>query len=110
MLLDTFYDKVFESKIIGHLFNATDKETIKDKQFCFLSQFLGGPLRYNEKYGPPKMRVRHMPHKITPKGRDEWLKLMNDSIDTLDLAEDLKTALKGCFPRVANHMVNRQDD
>jgi len=105
-LLRTFYGKVFESPVIGPLFNKTNKDEILDKQFCFLTQFLGGPPRYNEKYGPPKMRLRHMPHKITAEARDEWLKLMKESIATLDWDEDLKTALYNCFPNVAEHMRN----
>lgn len=105
-LLRTFYDKVFVSPVIGPLFTKTPRETIIDKQFCFLSQFLGGPPRYNEKYGYPKMRARHMEHHITPEGRDEWLKLMKESIETLDLEPRLKSALYNCFPHVANQMVN----
>jgi hemoglobin len=105
-LLNAFYDKVFASEIIGPLFNHTQKAVILDKQYCFLTQFLGGPPRYNEKYGTPKMRLRHMPHKITPEARDEWLRIMKESIDTLDWEPELKTALYNCFPQVANHMVN----
>lgn len=105
-LLSSFYAKVFDSPVIAPLFNATDAESIKDKQYCFLTQFLGGPPRYIEKYGPPQMRRRHMPHAITNDAKEEWLSLMNASIQELDLADDLKTALYNCFPKVAQHMVN----
>ncbi len=81
--------------------------SIKDKQYCFLSQFLGGPQRYTEKYGHPKMRQRHAPHAITEEAKDEWLKLMKKSIEEMEMEEDLKLALYNCFPRVAAHMVNR---
>ena len=106
-LLDTFYDKVFNSAIIGPLFNKTEKAVIKDKQFCFLTQFLGGPPRYLEKYGQPKMRMRHLPHPIGEKERDEWLKLMSESIQSLDWDESNKASLYNCFPAVASHMMNR---
>ncbi|MBI3135850.1 MAG: globin [Bacteroidetes bacterium] len=105
-LLNTFYNKAFSSPVIGPLFNHTQKEVILDKQYCFLTQFLGGPPRYNEKYGVPRMRARHLPHAITPEGRDEWLRIMKESIETLDWDPQLKTALYNCFPQVANHMVN----
>lgn len=107
-ILDIFYDKVFQSDIIGPLFNKTEKDLIKDKQFCFLTQFLGGPLRYLEKYGNPKMRARHLPHKIDMEARDEWLKLMKEAIYAIDWGEDeqLKEALYQCFPTLATHMVN----
>lgn len=105
-LLQTFYGKVFTSPVIGPLFNRTEKDVILDKQFCFLTQFLGGPPRYNEKYGTPKMRLRHLPHKINAEARDEWLRLMKESIDSLDWDSDLKIALYNCFPKVAEHMRN----
>lgn len=105
-LLSSFYAKVFESPVIGKLFNKTDAETIQDKQFCFLTQFLGGPPRYNMKYGHPKMRMRHAPHKIDEAARDEWLQLMESSIQELDMEPELKVALYNCFPQVAQHMVN----
>jgi len=105
-LLETFYDKVFESNIIGPLFAHSEKALIINKQFCFLTQFLGGPPRYNEKYGIPKMRARHIPHNINIAARDEWLKIMKESIETLDWEPQLKIALYNCFPKVADHMVS----
>ena len=107
-LLNSFYAKVFSSPVIGSLFNQTEMDSIKDKQFRFLSQFLGGPQRYTEKFGHPKMRQRHAPHAITDIAKEEWLKLMKLSIEELDMEEDLKVALYNCFPRVAAHMVNRE--
>ena len=105
-LINSFYAKIFENPLLSPLFNKTNAETIKDKQYRFLTQFLGGPPRYIEKYGPPKMRQRHLPHAITVEAKDEWLKLMNESIQELDLEDNLKTALYNCFPQVAQHMVN----
>lgn len=105
-LLNSFYARVFESKIIGSLFNQTNAETIKDKQFCFLTQFLGGPPRYNQKYGHPRMRMRHAPHRIDSAARDEWLNLMQLSINEMEIDQSLKVALYNCFPKVAQHMVN----
>lgn len=105
-ILESFYNEAFESEIIGKLFTKTEAEIIKDKQFCFLTQFLGGPPRYNEKYGTPKMRQRHLPHKIDNRAKEEWLKLMKEAINSSSLSNDLKIALFNCFPQVAQHMVN----
>jgi hemoglobin len=104
-MLDEFYDLIFESEI-GHLFNKTEKEIIKDKQFCFLTQFLGGPQRYIAKYGQPKMRLRHLPHKIDQNAKEVWLGCMKKAINTLDIDEQFKVSLYNCFPKVAEHMVN----
>ncbi|MEN9440332.1 MAG: hypothetical protein RLZ33_408 [Bacteroidota bacterium] len=105
-LIDAFYDFVFANEKIGPLFQ-NDKEEIKEKQFLFLTQFLGGPGVYSERFGHPKMRARHIPHKITLEAKEEWLKCMRMAIDTLDQLDDaLKVELYMCFPQVAQHMVN----
>lgn len=105
-LIDQFYDLVFSSEKIAPLFK-NDKEEIKEKQYLFLSQFLGGPQLYTEKYGHPKMRARHLPHAISEEAKNEWLRCMKLAIETLDLTDDLKIALYNCFPAVAQHMVNQ---
>lgn len=105
-LVTHFYDLVQKNSILSPLFKD-DFDRIRDKQFCFLSQFLGGPPRYNEKYGHPRMRMRHLPHPIDEKAKEEWLKCMKEAIQTLEISDDLKTALYNCFPAVAQHMVNR---
>ena len=104
-LVNEFYNRVFASEKIAPLFK-NDPEEIKQKQFLFLTQFLGGPGIYSEKYGHPKMRMRHLPHKITNDAKLEWLKCMKEAIGTLDIPEDLKITLYNCFPQVAEHMVN----
>ena len=105
-LVNVFYENVFNHSSISHLFDS-DISLIKEKQFMFLSQFLGGPQLYTEKYGHPKMRARHMPHKIDNSAKDEWLRCMKEAINTLGLEEGLGDALYNCFPQVAQHMVNR---
>jgi hemoglobin len=105
-LIDQFYDLVFSSEKIAPLFK-NDKEEIKEKQYLFLSQFLGGPHLYTQKYGHPKMRARHLHHAISEEAKNEWLRCMKLAIATLDLTDDLKIALYNCFPAVAQHMVNQ---
>lgn len=104
-LVDAFYSRVYTHQTLIPLFD-NDINEVKDKQFCFLSQFLGGPQRYNEKYGPPRMRMRHMPHKIDNEAKEAWLQCMKEAIATLDVEDRLKVALYNCFPKLANHMVN----
>jgi hemoglobin len=104
-LIDRFYDRVFTSEKIGPLFQ-TDRDLVKKKQRFFLTQFLGGPQLYNEEFGHPRMRMRHMPHKITAEAKDEWLKCMKEAIDEMEIQEEIKIALYNCFPQIAQHMVN----
>ncbi len=105
-LVKHFYELVYSDERINHLFQ-NDIEEVKDKQFRFLCQFLGGPSYYSEKYGHPRMRMRHMPHKISTDSRDAWLENMQFAIQkTTSIPDELKTPLYNCFPKLANHMVN----
>jgi hemoglobin len=97
---------VFNESAISHLFN-NDKIQIRDKQYKFLTQFLGGPQLYSQEFGHPKMRMRHLPHAIDEKAMVEWLRCMKKAIDEEMDDQELGDALYACFPQVAAHMVNR---
>lgn len=107
VIVNRFYVKVFENVTLNPLFKNSKIDAVKDKQFSFLCQFLGGPQYYSEKYGPPKMRMRHLPHAIDNKAKEEWLKCMHEAIHETIADKQLATALYNCFPKLANHMVNR---
>jgi hemoglobin len=106
LLVDRFYDLVFANEQIAHLFK-NDKEEIKGKQKLFLTQFLGGPQLYSEKFGHPKLRARHMPHPIMEKDATAWLYCMSQAIATLPVSEELKDELFARFPSTAMFMVNK---
>src|SRR5687768_14604974 len=103
LLVDRFYDLVFEHKDIAHLFK-TDKAEIKEKQRLFLTQFLGGPALYSEKYGHPRLRARHMPHPISQEHAVAWLACMNAAITSLSIDEKLKDDLFKRFVPTAMFM------
>lgn len=105
LLVTAFYEEVFHSPVIHHLFQ-TDKEEVKRKQFLFLTQLLGGPSNYSTEFGHPKMRMRHLPHKIDETAKNEWLRCMKKAIDSLALTDELKNRLFQVFPPIASHMVN----
>lgn len=105
LLVNNFYELVQQDETISPLFK-TDIEIVKQKQYMFLTQFLGGPRLYSEQYGHPRMRMRHLPHKIDEKAMMAWLQCMSQAIESLPIEEKLKVTLFNCFPRLAMHMVN----
>jgi hemoglobin len=106
LLVERFYDLVFEHEQIAHLFK-TDKEVIKEKQRLFLTQFLGGLPLYSEQYGHPKLRARHLPHPITEEDAVAWLSCMSAAITSLPVEESLKDELFKRFIPTAMFMVNQ---
>lgn len=105
LLVDTFYNIVFAESSIRHLFDIEHTD-IREKQFLFLTQFLGGPASYSDRYGHPRMRERHLPHPINVAAKDEWLRCMQEAIRKCDFEPELARALYNCFPAVATHMIN----
>lgn len=108
LLVERFYDLVFENEQIAPLFK-TDKNLIKEKQFLFLTQFLGGPPLYSQRYGHPQLRARHLPHPIADDDAVAWLQCMSAAITSLPMAAELKDELFKRFIPTAMFMVNQQD-
>jgi len=105
-LVNNFYDIIFHESTIAHLFQ-NEKDLIREKQYLFLTQFFGGPPLYSEKFGHPKLKMRHLPHSIGVDEKDEWLRCMKMAINQLNLDEQLALQLYNCFPKVAEHMRNK---
>lgn len=106
LVIKEFYQHVFSSPVIGKLFN-NDKELIQEKQLKFLTQFLGGPDLYSREYGHPKMRMRHLPHRIDQEAKEEWLRCMRLAVDKAFHDDpELGNSFYSIFPPIANHMVN----
>jgi hemoglobin len=105
-LISEFYSNVFSSPIISHLFQ-NDRDLIQEKQYKFLTQFLGGEDLYSREYGHPKMRMRHLPHRIDEEAKNEWLKCMRNAIDKVFESDpELGDSLYSVFPPIAEHMKN----
>lgn len=104
-LIEQFYANVLSNEKIAPLFQ-TDINEVKRKQKLFLTQFLGGPALYSEKFGHPRMRMRHMPHRIDEQAAIEWILCMKAAIQTLPIEPTFQQELFERFPKVAAHMVN----
>jgi len=96
---------VFADPQISHLFR-TSKDVIKEKQRLFLTQFLGGPPLYTERFGHPQLRARHMPHPIGEDDANAWLSCMARALSTLPVDESVKDELFQRFVPTALFMVN----
>ena len=70
MILDLY--KELEKSEIRHLF-PPDMEEASKKSAAFFVTILGGPPLYMQKYGPPRMRARHLPFEIDEAARQVWL-------------------------------------
>jgi hemoglobin len=70
MILDLY--KELEKSEVRPLFPA-DMEKASEKSAAFFISIMGGPPLYAQRYGPPRMRARHIPFEIDERARQIWL-------------------------------------
>jgi hemoglobin len=105
-LAETFYDVIEEdSPLLRDMLPANTANTRK-KLFMYLSGWLGGPPLYEEKYGHPRLRMRHMPFPIDETAATEWMRCMDKAMARSEISEPLRTFLDSRFGPLADHMRN----
>lgn len=104
-LVDSFYRRVQAHPSLSQLF-PEDIMPVRNKQFKFLSQFFGGPRLYSDLYGSPMLRVKHLPHPITPERANEWLECMSDALDDVGINGPVRAYMYERLRMTAEHMVN----
>lgn len=107
-LVNAFYNRVAKDPDLSPIF-PDDLTLTKEKQTLFLSQYLGGPPLYNEKYGHPMLRARHMPFPVTPTRAKAWLQCMSDAMDDVGIEGTVRDYMFERLTLTANHMVNTAD-
>jgi hemoglobin len=107
-LVDTFYAKVEADVVLRAIF-PEDLESGKEYQFLFLMQYWGGPIRYSEERGHPRLRMRHSPYAITEDLRNRWVQYMLEAIDEVGIQEPFRSQMREYFEQGATFMINRYE-
>jgi len=85
-MLEAFYLSLAQSKI-RELFPAEDPAQMMEaskRSAAFFVGVCGGPPLYQERFGPPMMRKRHMAFEIDETGRQEWLRCFKETLVDAD--------------------------
>jgi hemoglobin len=108
-LVNRFYDIMDSSPEAAKIrrFHAKSLKQSREKLFMFLSGWSGGPQLYVQKYGHPRLRMRHMPFPIGSAERDQWLWCMNKALDAGGYDPRVVEFLKVRFEEVADFMRNQ---
>jgi hemoglobin len=75
--------KELEKSEVRNLF-PVDMEAASKKSALFFITLLGGPPLYLQKYGPPRMRARHLPFEIDEHARQIWLACFERVLENAD--------------------------
>lgn len=108
-IVSRFYQLVREDEILRPLYPEDELDAAEVRLRMFLEQYWGGPTTYSEQRGHPRLRMRHMPFKVTPVQRDRWLKHMLAAVDALELPPANDLLLRDYLERAAHSLVNAFD-
>lgn len=106
-LVAAFYRQVPGDDILGPMYPPDDLAGAEQRLRDFLVGRFGGPPRYIEQRGHPRLRMRHAPFAIHPAGAERWLELMGRALDEAVLPSEVEAVLRDFFRMVATGMVNR---
>jgi hemoglobin len=107
-LIRAFYAQVPADDILGSMYPADDLAGAEERLRDFVIGRFGGPPRYIEQRGHPRLRMRHMPFAIDRAARDRWVTLMDRALDAAALPADVIATLREFFHATATFMINRE--
>jgi hemoglobin len=106
-LIRAFYSQIPQDDILGPIYPADDFAGAEERLRDFLIFGFGGPARYIENRGHPRLRMRHAPFPVDAAGRDRWLQLMDRALKQTALPPEIERILRDYFESTAQAMMNR---
>ena len=108
-LVAAFYRQVPQDDILGRMYPEHDRKGAEERLRDFLIYRFGGPQRYIEERGHPRLRARHLPFRIDRAARDRWMQLMNNAFMEAGLPAQAEQLLRAFFEQMATFMINQAD-
>jgi hemoglobin len=107
-LVAAFYRRVPGDAVLGPMYPAEDLAGAEERLRGFLIFRFGGPHRYLEQRGHPRLRMRHAPFAIDRTARDRWMELMTAALEETKLPVEADEVLREFFQSTATFMMNRE--
>jgi hemoglobin len=102
-----FYRRVRSDDLIGKMYPPDDFEGAEFRLREFLIQRFGGPGRYSQARGHPRLRMRHAPFAVDVAARNRWMSLMESAMAESQLPPEVELTLRKYFQDTATGMINR---
>jgi hemoglobin len=106
-LVRGFYRQVPDDPVLGPMYPRDDLAGAEERLRDFLVGRFGGPARYMERRGHPRLRMRHMPFAIDGGARNSWVALMDRALDEAELPAEVTGLLRAFFHSTATFLRNR---
>jgi len=107
-LVAAFYRRIPQDDILGPMY-AEDNDLAGAEQRLrdFLIFRFGGPPRYIEERGHPRLRMRHVRFSIGQPARDRWMELMSAALVEAAFPPEVDSKLRAFFDSTATFLMNR---
>ena len=105
-LVAAFYAQVPGDDILGAMYPADDLPGAEERLRDFLVGRFGGPRRYEEARGHPRLRMRHMPFKLNQAARDRWVAADGPRPGSGGITGGCGKILRDFFHHMATFMIN----
>lgn len=106
-LVAAFYRQVPHDDILGAMYPRHDLAAAEHRLRDFLIYRFGGPQRYIEERGHPRLRARHLPFRIDQAARDRWMQLMDNAFAEAALPAEAEQLLRAFFEQMSTFMINQ---
>ena len=106
-LIAAFYRRIPTDDILGPMYPADDLAGAEERLREFLIFRFGGPPRYLEQRGHPRLRMRHAPFAVGQAARDRWMEIMSAALEEIKLPAEADEVLRKFFDSTATFMINR---
>lgn len=106
-LIAAFYRQVPHDDVLGAMYPAHDLAGAEQRLRDYLIYRFGGPPKYIEERGHPRLRGRHLPFAITPAARDRWMLLMDRALAEAALPADAVPPIRAFFENMSTFMINQ---
>ncbi len=106
-LVAALYRQVPLDDILSRMYPADDLAGAEQRLRDFLIYRFGGPQRYIEERGHPRLRARHIPFRVDQTARDRWMHLMSNAFADAALPVDVEQLLRAFFEHMSTFMINQ---
>jgi hemoglobin len=108
-IVRAFYAQVPGDEILAPMYPSDDLAGAEARLRDFLVGRFGGPTRYIEQRGHPRLRQRHARFVVDQRARDRWVVLMNRALDQATLPADIRDYLRSFLDSTATFLMNTDD-
>ena len=105
-----FYRRVPGDPVLGPMYPGHELAAAEGRLRDFLIYRLGGPPKYIQERGHPRLRMRHAPFAVDQRARDRWMELMGQSLDeqvAAGMAPEVAAYLREFLAGIATFLINR---